>query len=165
MVSILDWFQHEQIDFMQLDLADLSYNSYLHPPWSAQPPNPSHYSGSRNEVKDDQREDLLMFQRPDHPRSVPSEARPPSWQECSREDQNNPCWLYEVNFKISSNLAVLWHGLIPNDFSTLGENYGLWINSKESSKMVPGSAGCYRKIKGGICLKMSCGWIITEVVG
>lgn len=47
------------------------------------------YNCSRNEVKDDQREDLLMFQRADHPRSVPSEARPPCWQECQRGDQNN----------------------------------------------------------------------------
>lgn len=36
---------------------------------------------SRNEGKGDQRWVLLMVQRTDHPQSVPSEARPPSWQE------------------------------------------------------------------------------------
>ena len=140
---------------MQLDLADLSYNSYLQPPWVCSYLITVNEQFSGNEIKDDQRQVPLMFQRIVHPQNVPSEAQPPSWQRCQRRDQNNGRRLYEVNSEdlfqpCNANEMALFQMILQHQEKIMASA----LTQKRISKQCLAQLDYFRKRKCGICLKV-----------
>lgn len=132
--------------------------------WSALQPQLTR-NCSRNEVKDDQKENLLVIQRTAHPPRVLSEARPASWQECRKRDQSNGWWSVEWGQpwdRFQPCNAMKWPD--AKWLFNIRRKWWLLNGLKNSSRMMLGSAGWYRKIKGRIHWKVPYSQIIMGVV-
>lgn len=100
--------QQQQADFVQPDLA--CPLQFLPPtplaPSATQPQFKD--SCSRNEVKDDEKENLLVFQRTDHREGVRRGPDHPLDRNVGKATRTvGGGWLSEVNFQISSHLGML----------------------------------------------------------